>query len=75
MRNGGESPPAGAQLALQSPHQTMPEGWDRRDGVEVLAVELEDLVHHVARREDDAVARDRVCLTAVAVAQAAKLAC
>ena len=65
----------GVELALQSPHQTMPEGRDRRDGVEVLAAELELLVHHVARREDDAVARDRVRLTVLAVAHAVKLAC
>ena len=70
-----ELPVHGVQLALQSPHQTMPEGRDWRDGVEVLAVELEHLVHHVSRREDDAVARDRVRLTVVAVAHAVKLTC
>ena len=70
-----ELPVHGVQLSLQSPHQTIPEGRDRRDGVEVLAVELEHLVHHVAWREDDAVARDRVRLTVVAVAHAVKLAC
>ena len=40
----------------------------------MLAVELEHLVHGVARREDDAVARDRVRLTVPAVAYAVKLA-
>ena len=71
-----ELPVHGAQLApLQSPHKTMPEGRNRRYGIEVLAVELEHLVHHVTRREDDAVAQNRVRLTVVAVAHAVKPAC
>ena len=35
-----ELPVHGVQLSLQSPHQTIPEGRNRRGGVEVLAVEL-----------------------------------